>query len=249
MDLSLIISLAGIALLAGFTQGFAGFGSTLVAMPLLVSLLGIRAAVPVGCLMAVTINVMLTQRLWRHVQARAVRGLLLGALPGMALGGLLLREAPEAALKALLGAAILALTAQSLRAVQAGPPPRRAWAAVAGMVSGCMGVSIGVNGPPVVAWMAYQPWGRNAVRATLTTYFLLAGVGAVSVQGTQGLVTPSVLAMYAWSLPALAVGLYSGAACCGRIGDRAFRRVLLTLLAASGSVMLWQGGMGLFGIS
>ena len=63
MDASLAAALAGIAALAGFTQGFAGFGSTLVAMPMLVALLGVRTAVPVGCLMAVTINVMLTQRL------------------------------------------------------------------------------------------------------------------------------------------------------------------------------------------
>nr|WP_279355761.1 sulfite exporter TauE/SafE family protein [Fundidesulfovibrio agrisoli] len=237
--------MAGIAALAGFTQGFAGFGSTLVAMPLLVAMLGVRTAVPVGCLMAVTINVMLTQRLRHHIQGGAVRRLLLGAVPGMAVGGLMLRDAPDSALKALLGATILALTAQSLRPPRCDGPPRKGWATVAGLVSGCMGVSIGVNGPPIVAWVACQPWGRDAARATLTTYFLLAGIGAVGVQGLQGLVTPPVLAMYAWSMPALALGLYSGAALCGRVGDKAFRRVLLALLAASGLAMLWQGGVAL----
>jgi uncharacterized protein len=249
MDTSLLLPLACIAGLAGFTQGFAGFGSTLVAMPLLVSLVGMHMAVPLGCMMALSINIMLIAKLYRQIQFKSVRLLLSGALPGIAVGALTLRDAPEGILKALLGVSILALALLQMRGAQPTRPPAKGWGALAGLVAGGMVVSIGVDGPPIVAWVARQPWGRDTVRATLTFYFLVAGFCVVLVKTAQGLVTPESVILYAGSMPALVAGLMAGALCCGRAGDAVFRRVLLLLLAGSGLMMLWQGGIGLAGMS
>lgn len=241
-DLAVLCLAAG---LAGFTQGFSGFGSTVVALPLLGALFGMRAAVPLGCLMALTINVILVARLRAHVQQGALGLLLVAALPGMALGVALLGMLPEALFKALLGLAVLLLAAQSLRSNRPALPARRRWAALAGFLSGCLGMCIGINGPPVVAWAARQPWPREALKATLTSYFLLAGIGIVSVQASQGLVTSPVLGLYAAGLPVLLAGLWAGEFFCGRLDDLAFRRVVLGLVACMGALLLWQALPGL----
>ncbi|MEG6550931.1 TSUP family transporter, partial [Desulfocurvibacter africanus] len=70
MDTLTLVAITAAAGFAGFTQGFAGFGSTLVALPLLGMVLDVRTAVPVGCLMALAINVVLVARLRSHVQRR-----------------------------------------------------------------------------------------------------------------------------------------------------------------------------------
>lgn len=230
--------------LAGFTQGFSGFGSTVVALPLLGAVFGMRAAVPLGCLMALTINVVLVARLHAHVQRSALGLLLAAALPGMALGAAMLGLAPEALLKGLLGLAVLFL-ANSPQAARPRPPSGPGWATLAGFFSGCLGMCIGVNGPPVVAWAARQPWPREALKATLTSYFLLAGIGIVAVQTMQGLVTRPVLGLYAAGLVPLLAGLWAGEACCGRLDDRAFRRIVLGLVACMGALLLLQAAHAL----
>lgn len=226
--------------LAGFTQGFSGFGSTVVALPLLGAVMGMHAAVPLGCLMALTINVVLVARLRAHVRRATLALLLLSALPGMALGASLLGVLPEELLKALLGLAVLLLAAQSLRANRPAPPARKRWIALAGLLSGCLGMCIGINGPPVVAWAARQPWPREALKATLTSYFLLAGVGIVGMQAARGMVTAPVLGLYAAGLVPLLAGLWAGEAFCGRLNDKAFRRIVLGLVAGMGALLLWQ---------
>ncbi len=246
------------ALAAGFTQGFAGFGSTVIALPLLVAVLGLRVAVPLGCLMALAINVALVGRMFGHVRRGPLMVLLLTSLPGMAVGGRLLSVAPEAWLEGLLGAMVLAFTVFAARAASvsddgapapsrhaAGTPLRHAVTVAVGLVSGALGAAVGINGPPVVAWAMRQGWGRHALKATLAGYFLLAGVGIVGAQGLHGEITGRVLLLFCVGLPALAVGLYGGHLCFGRLDEATFRKVLLGLFAVSGAGLLWRAaGLG-----
>lgn len=240
------------ALAAGFTQGFAGFGSTVIALPLLVAVLGMRVAVPLGCLMALAINVALVGRMFGHVRRGPLAVLLLASLPGMAVGGRLLSVAPEAWLEGLLGAMVLAFTVFAARTAStgddgadlplhaAGTPLRHAVTVAVGLVSGALGAAVGINGPPVVAWAMRQGWGRHAMKATLAGYFLLAGVGIVGAQGLHGELTGRVLLLFCAGLPALAAGLYGGHLCFGRLDEAAFRRVLLGLFVVSGAGLLWR---------
>lgn len=233
---------AAAALLAGFTQAFAGFGSTLVAMPFLALTLGVREAVPLGCLMALSINVLLVARLGRHAHGASLVMLLAAALPGKVLGLLFLYTAPEVLLKLLLGLIVLALALRMPGLESSHAPLDRRWAVIAGFASGCMGVALGINGPPVVGWAACQRWSRTALKATLTAYFLCDGILIVGLQSTQGFMTARVLDLYAKSLPLLMTGVLAGWICCGKVSDIVFRRTVLTLLAATGVTLLWQAG-------
>ncbi|HEU6437158.1 MAG TPA: sulfite exporter TauE/SafE family protein [Nitratidesulfovibrio sp.] len=252
-----VSAVSAAALAAGFTQGFAGFGSTVIALPLLVAVLGLRVAVPLGCLMALAINVALVGRMFGHVRRGPLIVLLLTSLPGMAVGGRLLSVAPEAWLEGLLGAMVLAFTvfaartasagdgASALSLPAAGAPLRHAVTVAVGLVSGALGAAVGINGPPVVAWAMRQGWGRHALKATLAGYFLLAGVGIVGAQGLHGEITGRVLLLFCVGLPALAAGLYGGHLCFGRLDEATFRKVLLGLFAVSGAGLLWRAaGLG-----
>ncbi|EHJ47756.1 protein of unknown function DUF81 [Solidesulfovibrio carbinoliphilus subsp. oakridgensis] len=244
MDASLLLALTAAGFGAGFTQGLAGFGSTLVALPCLILVMDLRQATPVACILAIVLNAVLACRLRGHVRTRALGLLLAASLPGMAVGAYGLRSLPEAWLKGLLAMTILGYVAWFLR--RSGPARRADWkfGVAAGFLAGSLGAAIGVNGPPVVAWVSRLGIDRNAVRGTQTAYFFLAGIGVVASQAAAGLVTGQVLARTAVAVPALLVGLAAGMAGCGRISEAAFGRVVLVVLVLTAASLLAQVAAG-----
>lgn len=244
MEPVVIIALCVAAFCAGFTQGLAGFGSTLVALPLLALVMDLRLATPVGCLLAVVCNIVLTSRLRGHVQRRALWLLLAASVPGMAVGAYALSVVPGDWLKGALGLVIVAYVVLYGRRGVATRPAGRGFGLAAGFLAGGLGAAIGVNGPPIVAWVSRQGFDRNAVRGTLTAYFLLAGIGVVASQFAAGLVTTEVLSRTAVALPAMLVGLAAGMAGCGRIGEAAFARVVLCVLGLTAVSLLTQAVAG-----
>lgn len=238
-------TLAIVGVLAGFTQGFTGFGSTVVALPVLGWFMEMREAVPAGCLMALALNAVLVARLRGHAQGGALLLLLGVSLAGMAVGEVSLSRAPEPLLKCLLGLVILYACLGGVRAGFSARTAGRGWGVAAGLVAGAMGVSIGVNGPPIVAWAARQGWTREAFKATLTLYFLLSGLCIVVAQGAQGRIDGQTLKYAAATLPGMLLGLWIGNACCGKVQDRTFRLAVYGLLTAMGLSLLWQAGAGM----
>ena len=232
------------AALPGFTQGFAGFGSTLVALPLLGAVLPVRMAVPACCLMAVTINLLLASRLRPHIEWRPLGRILAFSLPGMALGAVVLGLAPAPVLKAMLGAAILLVSLHSLATPAKTPRPGPLLAPLAGFTAGFFGVCIGINGPQIVAWASRQCFDRDRLKGTLAAYFFLAGVVIVGVQTAEGLVDQEVLGLYMITLPALGAGVWAGFAASGRMSEEAFRKAVLIFLAATGTILLGQAILG-----
>ena len=83
MHSAILISFSS-ALLAGFIQGFSGFGSVLVALPILLTALPVRTAVPLVSLMALAINAVMVSRLRGHMRKEPIRILLACSIPGMA---------------------------------------------------------------------------------------------------------------------------------------------------------------------
>ncbi|MFZ5426606.1 MAG: sulfite exporter TauE/SafE family protein [Thermodesulfobacteriota bacterium] len=246
MDATIATCIAA-ALLAGFIQGFSGFGSVLVALPVLLTALDARTAVPLVSMVALSINIVMTARLRGHVRKGPMRLLLASSLPGMAAGAWILDGAPDSVIKGILGAVILFVVAQSAAAKGPGAPLAKGWTVLAGFTSGGIGLLTGANGPPVIAWAARQPWARDELRATLTFYFLLTGFLIVGTQAAKGLVTGEVGALFGWSVPALAAGLWAGFAACGKANERVFRAVVLTLLGFIGAGLLWQAARAFLG--
>lgn len=243
MEYSLGLGVCAAAFAAGFTQALAGFGSSLVALPVLACVLPMQVAVPVICLINLCLNAVLTCRLRVHVRGRTLALLLPAALPGMALGAWGLGVVSSAVLEALLGLGLLTFVWWQWRPKACPRPVGSRLGVLAGFMSGLFGSLLGVNGPPIVAWMACQDLPRDTIRGTLTAYFLLAGLGVVMTQAVGGLVTSRVLGLAGLGLPALGIGILAGLAGIGRIGERGFRRVLLGLLGATGLSLLFQFGL------
>lgn len=239
MDWTSLTVTALAAALAGFTQGFAGFGSTLVTLPLLGLIMPVTVAVPASCLMAVGMNAILTWRLRAQADWRLVGRMLAWTLPGMAVGGLILGLAPPGLLKLALGLAILAISALSWRA-PAVRPKGRSFIWLAGFAAGVGGVCLGINGPQITAWAARQPFTRDGGKAFLVAFFLVAGFGNLGTQAVNGLVNMDTLRVFLTGAPGLTAGVLAGSRASGLFSEEAFRKCVLALLAVTGALLVAQ---------
>jgi uncharacterized membrane protein YfcA len=223
------------AVLAGAAvQSATGFGFALVAAPVLVALLGPVPAIGALTVLPPVVNALTLAGERRRPQvlgADAAR-LVAWALPGLVLGALALRELPEDALRAAVGAAVLA--ALALRAWGPRPPgaaaatprrprgaaaaaPRRprGAAAAAGAASGALSTSVGLSGPPLVLYLLARGASPAQQRDTLAAIFLaLAALGLVAL-----------LALGTFVLPAETPALLAAAVCGQLAGRTIFRRL------------------------
>jgi hypothetical protein len=231
-------AIAAVAFLAAFVQGITGFGSALLAMPLLALLLGVRVAAPLVALLSLAMNVALLIPARRRLPWGRAWPLLGGSLVGIPFGVLFLDRADARLARVALGAALVAsgLLLQRCRLpAGGGVGPALGTGAVAGLLGGAFNFS----GPPVILYAASRPWAKEETHATLQLYFLASNVAIVAGQALSGLTTAPVVRAAATALPALAAGALAGWAVHRRVGEESFRRVLQLALVAAGLVLLF----------
>src|SRR2546423_2318549 len=165
-DTTLALAVA-ILFASTFVRSALGFGDALVAMPLLVLAVGVRTATPVVAFAASTIAVVILLRHWRRVDVRATWRLVVASLAGIPFGLLLLKAAPEAYVKIVLGVLLILYGLYSLLAPRLPELQSERTAYVFGFVAGVLGGAYNTNGPPVVVYAALRRWPPEHFRATL----------------------------------------------------------------------------------
>lgn len=226
---------------AGFVQGFSGFGSIMIALPLLSQFIDIKTIIPLVALFALYINGSLILQLHNHCRWKRYVPMLVATLPGIPLGVYILKTVPVSVLTLMTGIIIFLF---SLYSLFASTPTRRLgnfWAAVAGFTAGCLGGSIGANGPPIIIYTSLQPWTKDEIKANMVIYFLIAGVFISSMHATAGLITLNVLTYFAIGFPVLALSVFVGARCYKRLTDRNYRQLINILILALGVLMVIRG--------
>jgi len=162
---------------AGATlQGSLGFGLGVFAVPLFFFI--DPALVPGPTLAAAMILTATLAYRERHaVHIADIKWAIIGRVFGVAAALVVLTLVPPRHLATLLGALILAAVAITASGVHL--PPKPATLVSAGLVSGFMGTSVSVGGPPLA--LVYQRESGPRVRGTLSTYFVIGA--AISLIG------------------------------------------------------------------
>ncbi len=226
-------------LVAGFIQGLTGFGSGLVAMPLLVLLYDIKVAVPLAMLNGLVITSFLS---WRHrhdVDRRKVLPLLIGCFPGIALGLLFLTRSKSGVLEALMGGLIVAYGLYSLGRQR--PQPRHlapGWGYLAGFATGVISALFSAGGPPTIIYASLTGWRKDEIKATLSVFFFSCGLLTAIGHLASGLTTLRVISLLAVTAPAVLLGVFGGARCYDRLHAEQYLRLILAGLVALGMMMI-----------
>lgn len=223
-----------IALLAGFIQGLSGFGSVLVALPLLVLLVNFDLAVPLVSLWGMAINTILVVQLRQHLQVKNILPLFIAAIPGIPLGVYVLKNADVRLLEMLLGTVLLVFSWYFVWSGGKTIRLSRNWLYAAGFCSGCLGGGLAMSGPPVIAYSALQPWDKNEIKSTLTGYFFFSGLVIVAAQTISGLMTFAVLTGSLITMPFIILGVFGGSVIYRRLETNHYRQVVVGLITLLG---------------
>ncbi len=232
------VLIALIFLLAGFTQGVTGFGSALVAMPLLLLFLDARTAAPLCVLNGLVITGYLCLRLTTHMDWRKIMPLCLGCLPGIYVGVIFLKQADDHLFRLLLGGMLIFYAAYSLLARPHPRPIHPAWAYAAGFGTGAIGSAFSAGGPPTIIYASLTGWSKEEIKATFSAFFFATGICIATAHAFTGLTTPFVLRHFAVSVTFVLVGVWQGAVCSARISRSLYLRIVLMLLIGMGLLML-----------
>ncbi len=230
-------------LLAGISKGGFGDVATFAATPLLT--LAIDPAAALGLmlplLMAMDLGALHAYRGRWH--RPSVAALVLGALPGVALGALFWRIADADLLRLLIGAMSLAFVAFQL-ARAAGwlvLPPRpfvRSEGVGAGVVAGFTSFIAHAGGPAVAIFLLRLGLDKTAFQATAVASFWAINAFKAVPYGFLGIFTAETLLADAVLLPVAMLGLWLGVRAHRVIPERVFFAVTYLLLAAAGAKLV-----------
>jgi uncharacterized protein len=198
--------------------GMVGFGSALIAAPLLAHVMPVATLIPLLALLDLAGASLNGFKLGSHVARPEVRRLAPGSVLGSLVGvAALVVVAPRAMMLAL-GAFVVLYALYSLVAA---PPAGRVgagWSAVAGPVGGVLSAMFGSGGFVYAMYLARRVDSKDVL-------FALAGLYA----DVRLLVTAALL------VPAMALGLWLAGRITLRLSRETFLRVLYCVLLATGS--------------
>jgi uncharacterized membrane protein YfcA len=238
-----VAAAAGILILAYGIRGVTGFGSALVAVPLLVQFLPISFVVPWIVGLDVLAALLLSTAGWgkRDVDWAEVRWLLPSAGLGIALGLILLVRLPHTWLALLLGVFVSLFGIRTLLRLHGETPVSRWWAVPAGALGGAVGALFAAGGPPFVIYLSHRIRDKSRLRSTLSTLFLIEGGVRLGTMVAAGLLDQQGM----WQALALGVatmisGLYLGHRVHLNLSHRQVLRLIGGLLTVSGTALIWR---------
>jgi uncharacterized membrane protein YfcA len=219
--------------------GLAGFGSTVIALPLLVHVFALKFAVPLLMLMDLAAFLLFGARVRKRIRYDEIAWLVPFMLAGMAAGLTLLIEVPERKLLAVLGAFLLLYAAYSLARRGLPPPLSRVWSVPIGLAGGVFSALFGTGGVLFAIYNAGRIHDKDALRATNAAMIMLSSLLRVVLFGVTGLLTQDgLLATALCLLPAMLAGAWLGNRLHASVPANAVVKAVYALLVISGLTLL-----------
>ncbi len=224
----------GAVFLAGVTSGLTGFGFALVTVPVLVIVLPPKVVVPIISLLSNLTHAIIMVETWRWLQPRRIWPLMVTGVIGIPLGTYLLLALAPQTLKIMIGA-VTALAAIAMLIGFTRPVRNEKLAFFPiGFISGLLTGSTAMGGPPVVLFFSNQGVDKQVCRANFTLFFTITSLVAIPSQLAGGLLTSQVWTYALAFSPALLLGTFVGIRLARIMTDKAFRKLTLFIIIATG---------------
>lgn len=210
-------------------QASIGFGLAIIAAPLLFALSPDYVPGPIT-IVALVLSIMLALRHRHSISLVGLGAAISGRIPGSVAGGLLLVWADTRTLSLWIGLSVLAAVGVSLSRLRLAPTTGRM--AFAGFMSGFMGTSTSIGGPPMALLLQHEA--ADAMRANLAAFFIVSCVLSLLVLIPTGHMTGTHLLLALPLLPAAWLGHWIAGRYIHRFPQQHIRMVSLVLCSVSG---------------
>ncbi|MBS0241208.1 MAG: sulfite exporter TauE/SafE family protein [Proteobacteria bacterium] len=237
---SVAIVLLG-AVVAGFTTGFAGFGTALVASGFWFHALPASSVPPLVTLASVASQIVGLISVRQSFSWGSAWPYLVGGAIGVPLGVLALNSASPTALRMITGTFLIGYSiTQSLlrRQRHIGDWGGRPADAAIGLGGGVLGGFAGLSGPLPLIWLQLRGGDIDHQRAIYQPFNLVVLALAFMGMAGSGKVTGQLLGVAVLCLPATLAAAWFGARAYVGVSPAVFRRIILALLFVSGILLL-----------
>ncbi len=230
-----------ITFIAYFIRGITGFGSGLIAVPLLAHFLPLTFVVPFVMILDFTAALVLGGYDKKHIRFDEIKPVIPATLIGVILGVSLLTNLPREPLLTALGLFVIAFGLRSLLNIHGEKPISRLWAYPVGFSGGLIGALFNTGGPPYVIYYSHRIHNKTEFRATLSGTFLLDSLFRMLMFLVAGLLFQEHLFIaLLMALPVMGVALFAGNKVHIGISPRHLLMLVGGLLMVSGGSLLWK---------
>jgi uncharacterized membrane protein YfcA len=240
MTMTLTISVVLGTLLAGFVQGLSGFAFGLVAMSVWTWTVDPQLAAPM-VVWGSWVGQLLSLRAFRgELALRKALPFVLGGVIGVPIGVWMLGYVDVRLFKAAVGG-LLVLYCSAMLLLQRFPVVIKgghSLDAAVGLVGGAMGGLGGLTGPAPTLWCTLRGWDKDAQRAVFQIFNLSMHSLTLTIYALNGTITAALTPVFTLMVPVAILPTLAGARLYRRFSDTAFRNLVLTLLLASGAMLL-----------
>ncbi len=243
MDVSILnYALAAfIVLCAYFIRGVSGFGSGLVAVPLLAHFLPLTFVVPLILITDFAASVALGIHVRRSARWDEIGPLLPFVFVGTIAGTTLLVNVSRSSLLLVLGTLVVIFGLRYWFNLHGSRVIRRIWAVPAGLIGGTISALFGTGGPPYVIYLNHRIEQPSELRATFTGLFFFEGLWRIVTFIFAGLFHDlALIAATLAALPLVFLGLMLGNHVHVGLTGVQMQRIIATLLLVSGGSLVWQ---------
>ena len=214
-------------------QASVGIGLGMIASPVLA--LADPAFIPVTIVIAViplTVSMTLTER--AHVDQRGFVLAVIGRVPGVVLGAMLVAAVGDRLLALLVACSVLAAVIASV----VGWHVRTTGPTIisAGLASGFTGTATGVGGPPMA--IVYQHGDPATMRSTISAFFAVGAAMSVTALWVAGQIGSHELELTLLILPPVLLGALTGRLVKGRLHPAVVRPAVLGLCSLASVTLL-----------
>ena len=228
------VIVSGILFLGGFIQGLSGFGSALIAMPLLMPLLGVRLAPPVmvaGAFVGQLFMLLWYRRAfyWRNIWRLSVASVFM-----IPVGVFLVRMVDEHWVFGLLATVLIAYSLYALFKLKLPALHHSGWAFVAGGLAGVLGGACNTDGPPVIIYGHCRKWNRQEFKGNLQGFFMVNSCVILATHFAVGNMNAEAFPYMMVAIPSLVAGAWLGLSLDRFIHVELFHKICLVLLLVLG---------------
>ena len=227
-----------IVLSAYFIRGITGFGSGLIAVPLLALSHPLQFAVPLVLALDFTASLILGGTNRTKVDWGEIKILLPFGLIGGLAGASALLWLPTAPVLLTLGAFTMFFGFRNVFGLEPVARISRAWAIPAGLAGGGAGALFGTGSPPYIMYLTRRVLDKGVVRATFSWLIAIDGAFRLSLFLMAGLLLePQLQIAYLLGIVPMALGLYTGNKVHLDITSQGMLKVVGVLLVLSGAML------------
>jgi uncharacterized membrane protein YfcA len=233
-------------LFAGISKGGFGSGAAFASATILALVLEPGMALGIMLPLLMVVDVTTLRPYWKRWSAYDAGVLILGAMPGVALGAALYKVADADVFRLLIGGISLGFVAWQM-AVKAGlvrgakAPMGRVPGLIAGMVAGFTSFVSHAGGPPAAVYLLSRKLQKTQFQATTVLIFWAINIAKAVPYAFLGIFTAETLLADLILAPVAVLGAWLGVKAHHMVPERVFFAITYVALVLTGTKLIWDG--------